>query len=922
LTAVRSRSWRSLAFVVALATLFALALPFMPKAEAQTTTDNTCTLNVAEDVDSNPTGTTHTLTATVTATSQCNSQTIEVDFEVESGPAVRVNTTGDAGAGGTASDDGNTPNTPDLTCTTALALGAAGDTKSCTVTFTSDTAGTNVVRAWVDNDRDNATADNDPAEGRYAGGADEAFGATTPTPGNRTEPDDTDVVQKTWFGQLPANTVLDCSPEVATNPSTGDGSAETYTCQLYNNNGTPADTTDDSTRATAGITLDAENNGPANDPDDAGFATGGNATADYNDVCTTDANGACTATINSSEAQAGTSLICFWVDNDTDNVYSNAGDENDGANCTGDAGTSEDTGGDGTTRIGAANSNRDDQTDVVQKTWVARGVAAVIDCSPESDQNVRGSQHSVTCKVTDAFGTAVQGASVDFSVTGRNPQSTDNQFTNANGEATLTYTDSNAALTAEGQADTIEGCIESDAGAGCTGPGTDSGDTEDVVSKFWFTTLPSAGSLQLDVNPDVGTGGACETGTAREKTDTNTVDTTHEVCATVTNASGVPLAGQEVTFTTSGPGGFYTDTDADGNVEQGEFTATTFTTQTNAAGQARATIASQTSGTTTITATSGSASDNGTKVWVADRARNIECSPETASNPPGTSHVITCTATDRFGNPTQNTGGATSITVSETGPGRIDSADQDGATAGTQRNLASDGTAEIIVSTTETESGEQSITAELTDDRTGGTDPVDSASDLDDPCDQPAGRNDAGSGADAEATAGNCETTVEKVWEEQVDPQCSDGIDNDGDGLADDADGGCYDEDGNYDPDDNDETNITERTVHPRTVEITKFKHIDLPGKKKPALMVKGQVTVDDGFTECNNFAPVKIQLRASGEWITRKTDFTNENGVFKVLIRHVHGKYRAIASRFELFDQFGNVDVCQRAEDTRRYSH
>jgi hypothetical protein len=553
---------------------------------------------------------------------------------------------------------------------------------------------------------------------------------------------------------------------------------------------------------------------------------------------------------------------------------------------------------------------------------VARGVATTIDCSPESDQNVRGSSHTVSCVVTDAFGTPVQGASVDFAVTGRNPQTTDNQFTNSNGVATLTYTDSNAALTQEGQADTIEGCIEPDGVAGCASVDTDSGNSEDVVSKFWFTTLPTAGTVQLDMDP----GTPCQTGNARQKTATNTVDTTHTVCATVTNANGTPLQGQEVTFTTSGPGGFYTDTDQDGNVEQGEFTPTSFTTQTNAQGQAFATIASQTSGTTTVTSTSGGASDNGTKVWTATTARSISCDPETATNPPGTSHVIECVVVDRFGNPTNvaSDGGSTpgggdtalEVVFTESGPGRI--------TSDTSPAIPASGTVEVVVATTETESGTQQITAEIEDDTVdrpaGDTDSA--TADLDDACDQPAGRNDAGNGADAEATAGDCEVTVEKVWEEQVEPQCSDGIDNDGDGLADDQDGGCYDENGNYDADDNDETNVTETTVHARTVEITKFKHIDLPGKKKPALMVKGQVTVDDGFTECNNFAPVKIQLRASGEWITRKTDFTNENGVFKVLIRHVQGKYRAVATRFELFDQFGNVDVCQRAEDTAKHKH
>lgn len=859
---------RRVAMIATVALAMALVTPLADPAEAHT--DGEHDLQVTAEVSSNPTGTAHTLTATLATPALTDGE--EIDFEVESGPAVRVGCTpqpDDSCTGGTSSNDGNTPTSPDLTC--QIPQGQS----SCSVTFTADVSGTNLIRAWVDDDKNNASTDFDAVEGRNAGPSDcpgRDCGGSGAEAGDRTEVDDTDVVEKSWFGPLPTNVVIDCSPEVATNPASGNGSSETYTCQLYDNKSTSA-TGDDTSVSQSGVRIDAENLNGANDPDDSAAA----GTADFNDACITDGTGSCTVTMDSSESQGGDALLCFWVDSDADDVFDPDGSDLDGGKCN----ESDELTGSGSasaTTIGT--TERDDQTDIVRKTWVARGVATEIDCSPESDQNVIGSRHTVTCVVTDAFGDDVSGAAVDFSVFGRNTAAQNNSLTDNKGEVTFTYNDSNLPLTQEGQADTIEGCIDADATPGCPSPGTDGGAGEDVVSKFWFTTLPESAAVAIDNDLD-DSGGACESGGTRESTATNQVATSHNLCATVTNSAGQTIPGQEVTFTTSGPGGFWSDADGDGKVDAGEFSESTFTTTTDASGRAFAVIASTATGTTTITATSGSASDTASKLWTtpAAGARNIDCDPDTATNPSGTSHIVTCTVTDRYGNPVPGV----MVNGSESGPGRLDSS----ASAQTD----SSGQVEFVVSSIGGETGEQQISAAIGSPARsgGGTD--------DDPCEQPAGTTTAsepgGAGtAQSDVSAGNCSETVTKTWEDAP----------------------------------------PEPTVvrHSRDVRIKGFRHIPRPNKPRPALRVKGWVRTNDGYDRCSSEVPVKLQIRRSGRWVTLKSTVTaatdpNNDGryVWKMRVRHRHGKYRAVAPRLRFNDQDVNeVHICRRAVDVRRYRH
>ncbi len=163
-----------LALISALAILTALIAPLAGVAGASV--ENSHDLQVTPETGTNATGVTHQLTATIDPLCSDPVPGCEVDFEVESGAAVSV--TADDGANPRTTDADSSPMSPDMTCTVLTTQ------TTCTVDFTSTTVGSNVIRAWVDDDKDNTTFDGDATEGAVEG----------TTPGARTEIDDTDVV--------------------------------------------------------------------------------------------------------------------------------------------------------------------------------------------------------------------------------------------------------------------------------------------------------------------------------------------------------------------------------------------------------------------------------------------------------------------------------------------------------------------------------------------------------------------------------------------------------------------------------------------------------------------------------------------------------------------------------------------------------
>lgn len=672
----------SLVLLTALVTTFALAVPLAGAALAN---HGTATLQLTPETADNPTGAIHTITATLSA---APTGSVEIDFEI-------------AGAGDT--DAGDTPATPDNDCT----ITAPGT--SCTMTFTSAVPGASTVRGWVDEDN-GAAIEADVTEGADAGNpsVDEPSGGTD-VPGAVGEPDNTDVVAKTWTGV--ATATLDCDDasgdDTETNPVTGPNSSETYTCTAMDTGPTPD-------VPLAGVRIDAENLNGANDPDNSAAA----GTADFNDACTTAANGTCQITIASSESQAGSADICFWMDEDIDTAFDPAGIEADGGGC-GEA-------------VGATEGNN--KTDKVTKTWGAPAVTTIT-ITPASDVNQTGTSHTATATVNDQFGNPVSGVNVDWRVTGRNTVTTNDTVTNAQGQVSITYTDTGPAGTAGN--DVIRACTDQGTeDDDCGGP-LDTGEVQDTADKRWIPEAITAADVEIDMEgcdgnladfTDTTGGNAWDAAAA-----SNAVNTTHEVCASAKTAGGEVLEGSTITFTSTGSGHF-ASSGAANHTDLG----TTTTVVIGEDGYAHIFLHSTASGTQTVTASLGTASDSGTKPWGAGEARTINARPETATNPPGTIHQIIATVRDQLGNPIEGV----VVTFTETGPGEFRSG---GSTTTATTNANGKATAEVTTLASET--GTQTITASLP--TTAGVDECERAA-----------------GDPAGATAGNCSDEVTKTWAE------------------------------------------------------------------------------------------------------------------------------------------------------------
>ena len=102
---------------------------------------------------------------------------------------------------------------------------------------------------------------------------------------------------------------------------------------------------------------------------------------------------------------------------------------------------------------------------------------------------------------------------------------------------------------------------------------------------------------------------------------------------------------------------------------------------------------------------------------------------------------------------------------------------------------------------------------------------------------------------------------------------------------------------------------------HDRSVTI----NFDPPGGKKGGLTVFGEV--NSNLNDCVSEVPVKVQRRFNGRWVTRKETTTTENGRYAVEIRNLSSRYRAIASKYEVSQPDGSIDVCRKARKGKRYN-
>lgn len=592
---------------------------------------DTRTLEVSPEITSGNVGTAVTLTATLygpegAAGSESPATTgtgdINIDFEIEQGP-------GDT--------DGNTPATPDLSCN------VKPPTATCSVSYTSTTEGDDVIRAWIDHDKNNFTTEADPFEGRYAGPPDclteptdkqPACSADVANPGLKPEPDDTDVVTVDWQETDAAR--LNCDPERADNPSTGSGSSETYTCTVTDRFGNPVD-----------VEIDGENMNGANDPDNDADGSGDPAnpdkadyhheTEDDDSFCDTGSDGVCTGTVEAEEGEAGSAEICFWVDEDADDEY--RPDENDQtAEDQEDQAPrpflDQDDGEDCDTESVDETENTD-ITDKVIKTWIARSPAeGGVDAEPESDSNNLGQTHEISATVYDQFGEPFVGVTqVKFEFfqgspsdkDGNTPETPDLTCTTRapitgapTSSCTVTYTSNtagtdlvcvftneNPAMTGNNTNGTCDGetLQDADDAPGAQDPPEPVSDDQDVVQKIWQD--PSA-ATRLNCEPEQ---------------DTNPRGSSHTITCTATSsendATGSPqrISGVRIDVEATGAN----DPDNGNSPTSPDFTCTTRSNE--------ATTVENEAGTCTIThggTGTGSTASTGTttyRAWI-DRDNN------------------------------------------------------------------------------------------------------------------------------------------------------------------------------------------------------------------------------------------------------------------------------------------------------------
>ena len=251
--------------------------------------------------------------------------------------------------------------------------------------------------------------------------------------------------------------------------------------------------------------------------------------------------------------------------------------------------------------------------------------------SPTSGKALTGGTVAVDAVVRDQFYSLVNGATVLFSVSGRNATTTAvAKTTNASGVASYSFVDDGTPAT------TLSDSVS--ATAQTTGAATSASAT---ARTFTWTASLTVGTLRLTNNGD-------SAGTA--------IDTDVTFTATAVDSAGAALSGYPVTFT------------ADSKSYVSGTGASSVVAYTGTNGVATATFDGRLVGSSTITATSGGASATSSYDVLAGSARTISVDAATASMAAGSSKRVTATVKDRYGNGIEDQ----SVTVTYTGTvGRI-----------------------------------------------------------------------------------------------------------------------------------------------------------------------------------------------------------------------------------------------------------
>ena len=723
---------RSIVAVIALC-LLALMLPLAPMAYAQASNlVIDCDDQSGDDAETNPAGQTETYTCLVRDANGNPVNNAQVDAENLNG----------------ASDPDNSADNATADFSPACTTGVNG---TCTFNLVPDETGTANVCFWTDTGADNQYAPTGPEED---GGGCNAETAVT------EDNDGIDVVTKTWNAAPATASAIDCDDESGDDAQTNNlPESETYTC-LVTGTGGPI----------SGAVVDWENLNGANDADNSSAA----GTPDGNNACTTNANGLCTIVIAAGENQTGAANICFWADNDNDNVYDPSGNTAtvDGGNCTGEAAATEDA----------------DLIDVVTKTWV--GIAAdAIDCDDQSgddaETNPAGQAELYTCTATAPDSgdqgnerDPVAGVRIDWeNLNGANDpdnssaqgtaDGNDGCTTAANGTCQISIAPSeNATGTAnicfwgDTDVDTVfdpNGTAQDGGGCNTETPVTEDADLVDVVTKTWMSgpdtldcddqtgddvqfnnagepetytcsaTSPDTGDPGNDRDPHAGVRIDWENLNGANDPDNSAAAGTadgNDACTTAATGTCTVTISPAEAATGSANVCFWADTDND-----------------NVFDPAGATNDGGGCASETVDTEDADLIDVVTKTWSATLARTITCTPESERVEVTTTQTVTCTVTNVSGTPLSGV----SVTFTEDGVGDLTS-----PTVAT-----TDASGRVTATSTSTVAGNQSIVATLTEDL-GANEPGDI-----DECDRAAG-DPAG------APAGACSDTSTVVWEVRV----------------------------------------------------------------------------------------------------------------------------------------------------------
>ncbi len=412
------------------------------------------------------------------------------------------------------------------------------------------------------------------------------------------------------------------------------------------------------------------------------------------------------------------------------------------------------------------------------------------------------------------------------------------------------------------------------------------------ATKTW-TAGGEPAAANVDCNPETDANPA-NTGTA-------TAANTHTFTCTVTDAQGAVLPGVTVTFdVTAGP-----------NAE--EIAPTACPGQTNAQGQVTCSYldaagANSPPGTDTIvgfvnqntgpTATAGldpgEPNDQILKTWFGP-ARFINCDPETATNAPGTQHVVTCIVTDVAGNPVPGQ----RVIFTETDVGRIvtPAADANGQTTAVTDAA---GQVQVVVQTAANETGTQTITGSLSYAGAGTPgNPFQTAA-------QQPGAQECELAANQPAQgnqAGVCEDAVQKTWAAQPPtsppppprPECDNGIDDDGDGKIDfPADRQCEN------PEDNSERDIGGRFASTITIRYDADDNA-----------FKGSVASARGGCQRDRRVILK-RVRAGRDPVLGR-DQTGRFGNYRIRKARAFGRFYTIVRPKRFTTAAGALIVCER---------